>query len=177
MLSFKKFLTIFKGLGFSEKELHDFYQSVSKTVILRIAGKRLWPEIFRIEEQHQWPILCELDAPELPIYRGADKALLGRFIGTIRDEKELRLRKPHMDKVRYWTRLRIVIDERIELFTDIFGFSEADINHCEIVAARYSKIVDDRIVRKKKLWKIGLGTGAATLAGAAAWYLYIKDKK
>ncbi|HMK56788.1 MAG TPA: hypothetical protein VK448_09145 [Dissulfurispiraceae bacterium] len=177
MITFKKFLTIFRDLGFSEKELRIFYQSVAKTVILRIAGKRAWPEIFNIEEQCQWPILSEIDDPELTIYKGADKALLERFVHTIKEEKDLRMRKPYLDKVRYWTLLRAVIDERIVLFTDIFGFSEADIRHCEMVAARYSEWVDNRITRRKKLWTIGIGTGAATLAGAAAWYLYNKDKK
>jgi hypothetical protein len=177
LIKLKEFLSIFRGIWFSDDELRIFYYSVSKTVILRLAGKRLWSEIFRIEEQCQWPVIRKIDDPKLPIYKGADRALLERFIETIHEEKSLRSRKAYLDKVRYWTRLQVVIDERIELFTQIFGFSEGDIRHCELVAARYSKMVDGRTARKKKLWTIGIGTGAATLAGAAAWFLYKKDKK
>ena len=177
MIKLKEFLSIFRGIGFSDDELRIFYHSVGKTVILRLAGRRSWSEIFSIEEQCQWPVIRKIDDPKLPIYKGADKALLERFIETINEEKSLRCRKAYLDKVRYWTRLQAVIDERIELFTQIFGFSEVDIRHCELVAARYSKMVDGRTARKKKLWTIGIGTGAATLAGAAAWYLYKKDKK
>ncbi|MGO9950698.1 MAG: hypothetical protein ACLPN1_00625 [Dissulfurispiraceae bacterium] len=177
MITLDEFLSIFKGVGLNNDSLRIFYYSVNKTVILRLVGKRLWSEIFKIEEQCQWPIFKEIDDPKLPIYEGADRGLLGRFIETIHAEKSLRDRKEHMDKLRYWTRLRVVIDERIELFTQIFGFSDEDIRHCEMVAARYSKMVDGRIARRKKLWTIGIGTGAATLAGVAAWYLYKKDKK
>lgn len=178
MITLKEFLSIFKSLGFSDDELRAFYHSVSKTVMLRFEGRRSWSEIFRIEEQCQWPVVRRIDDPKLPIYKGADKVLLERFIETIHEEKSLRSRKAHLDKVRYWTRLQMVIDERIELFTQIFGFSDEDIRHCEMVAARYSKMVDGRTARRKKLWTIGIGTGAAaTLAGAAAWYLYKKDKK
>jgi hypothetical protein len=177
LITLEEFLLIFKGLHFSNEELRVFYQSVSKTIILKIEGKRSWPEIFRIEEECQWPVIKRIEDPGLPIYKGADRILLDRFIVTIHNEKNLRSRKPHMDKLRYWTRLRVIIDERIELFTQIFGFSEEDVRYCEMVAARHSRMVSERAVRRKKLWTIGIGTGAATLAGAAAWYFYKKDKK
>jgi precorrin-6B methylase 2 len=46
------------------------------------------------------------------------------------------------------------------------------------VAERYSRIRERRIRNRKKMWKIGIGTGAATIAGAAAiWYVSKKDKK
>jgi len=179
MLSFKGFLSIFKGTEFTEAELRDFYDSVKKAVILKMAGRRCWPEIFKLEEQAQWPVVCRIGDPDLQIYKGADESLLDRFIKTIDEEKRLRKRKASIDKVRYWTLLQALIDERIELFTNIFGFSEKDFKHCEMVAARYSKMVEGRARNRKKMWTIGLGTGAAaaTIAGAAAWYLYKKDKK
>jgi hypothetical protein len=177
MVTFKGFLSIFKDTEFTVSELRIFYFSVKKSVILRQAGRRFWPEIFKLEEQSQWPVVRRIGDPNLPIYKGADRALLERFIKTIDEEKRIRERKASFDKVRYWTLLQSLIDERIELFTNIFGFTEKDFKYCEIIADRYSKIVEKRIKNRKKIWTIGLGTGAATLAGAAAWYMYKKDKK
>ncbi len=177
MVTFKGFLSIFKDTEFTVSELRIFYFSVKKSVILRRAGRRFWPEIFKLEEQSQWPVVRRIGDPNLPIYKGADRALLERFIKTIDEEKRIRERKASFDKVRYWTLLQSLIDERIELFTNIFGFTEKDFKYCEIIADRYSKIVEKRIKNRKKIWTIGLGTGAATLAGAAAWYMYKKDKK
>jgi hypothetical protein len=177
MVTLKGFRSIFKDTDFTAEELRVFYFSVKKSVILRRAGRRFWPEIFKLEEQSQWPVVCRIGNPDLPIYKGADKALLERFVRTIDEEKSIRKRKTSIDKVRYWTLLQSLIDERIELFTNIFGFSEKDFKYCDMVAERYVKIVEQRIRNRKKIWTIGLGTGAATLAGAAAWYMYKKDKK
>jgi hypothetical protein len=116
--------------------------------------------------------------PKLPIYKGADKVLLERFLNTIAEEKSVREQRSSLDKVRYWTMLRSIIDERIELFAWIFDFSKEDVRYCEMVAERYSMIRERRIQKRKKMWQIGFGTGAATLAGAAAlWYISQKDKK
>jgi len=177
MVTFKGFLSIFKDTDFTASELRIFYFSVKKSVILLRAGRRFWPEIVKLEEQSQWPVVRRIGDPNLPIYKGADRALLERFIRTIDEEKRIRERKASIDKVRYWTLLQSLIEERIELFTNIFGFSEKDFKYCEMVADRYSKIVERRISNRNKIWTIGLGTGAATLAGAAAWYIYKKDKK
>ncbi len=116
--------------------------------------------------------------PKHSIYEGADKVLLDMFIKTISEEKNIRERRSSLDKVRYWTLLQSVINERIDLFTHIFGLSQEDVRHCEKVAERYSQIMERRIKNRKKRWKIGIGTGAATLAGAAAlWYISQKNKK
>ncbi|MEW6587528.1 MAG: hypothetical protein AB1442_18205 [Nitrospirota bacterium] len=178
MVTFKEFSAIFKGTDFTNEELRKFYYSVRKSIILRLVGKRSWPEIFKLEGECQWPVLRNIGDPGLPIYEDADKALLERFIKTISEEKNLREYRSSFDKVRYWSLLQSVIDERIELFTRVFGFSKKEVEHCRTVAERYSKIRDRRIKTRKKMWKIGIGTGAATLAGAAAlWYISKKDKK
>ncbi len=178
MITFKEFSSIFKGTDFTAGELRNFYYSVKKSVILRLVGRRAWPEIFRLEEKCQWPVLRMVGDPKHSIYEGADKGLLDMFIKTISEEKNIRERRSSLDKVRYWTLLQSAIDERIDLFTHIFGLSQEDVGHCERVAERYSQITERRIKNRKKLWKIGIGTGAATLAGAAAlWYISQKDKK
>lgn len=178
MITLTEFSAIFKGTDFAAQELEKFYYSVKKSVILRLVGRRSWPEIFTLEENCQWPVLKLIGDPRHSIYDGADKILLDRFIATISEEKNIRERKSSLGKVRYWTLLQSVINERIDLFTQIFGFSQEDVRHCEMVAERYSYRLDRRIKDRKKLWKIGVGTGAATLAGAAAlWYLSQKDKK
>jgi hypothetical protein len=147
-------------------------------VTLRLTGKRSWPEMFKLEDRCQWPVLRKLGDPELSVYEGADPALLERFIKTISEEQNLRERRASFDKVRYWSLLQSIIDERIELFTQIFGYSDKDIEHCERVAERYGKIREKRIRDRKKMWKIGIGTGVATVAGAAAlWYVTKKEKK
>lgn len=178
MIPFKELSDIFQGMGFSEATLKKFYFSVRKSAILRHLGKRSWPELFTLEERCQWPILRNIDNPELPIYAGADRTLLDRFIRTLSAEKELRAHKSSMHKVRYWSFLQALIEERTELLVHIFGFSEEDVRHCELVAERYSKILEKKAREKKKLWQIGIGAGAATLAGAAAiWYISTKDKE
>lgn len=178
MITFGQFSANFKGTDFKGEELKKFYDSVKKTIILRLAGKMSWPEIYRLEETCQWPVLKKIGDPALSIYKGADKDLLERFIKTISEEKELRGRKASLDKVKYWSLLQLVIDERTSLFTQVFGFHKEDMGHCERVAQRYSRIREKRIKTRKKMWKIGIGTGAATLTGAAAlWYISKKDKK
>jgi hypothetical protein len=178
MIRLKEFLNIFKGTGFTEGELRKFYYSVKKSLILRHIGKRSWPELFTLEEKCQWPVLQRIDDPKLPIYSGADKALLERFMKSISKEKEMRTYKSSMHKVRYWSLLKEVIEERIDILVSIFGFTEKDLRYCELVAERYSKILERKAGEKKKLWQIGIGAGAATLAGAAAiWYISKKDKK
>jgi len=178
VVTFKEFSAIFKGTDFPKEELRSFYYSIRKSIILRLVGKRSWPEIFKLEGECQWPVLRMIGDPGLPIYEGADKTLLERFIKTISEEENLRQYRSSFDKVRYWSLLQALIDERIELFTRIFGFSKKEVEHCRTVAERYSKIRERRIRNRKKMWKIGIGTGAATLAGAAAlWYISKKDKK
>ncbi|HYA32218.1 MAG TPA: hypothetical protein VED67_05600 [Thermodesulfovibrionales bacterium] len=178
MISFKGLAAIFRGTGFTDEELRAFYDSVKKSVTLRLTGKRSWPEMFKLEDRCQWPVLRRLGDPGLPIYEGADPALLERFIKTISEEQDLRGHKASFDKVRYWSLLQSIIDERIGLFTQIFGYSDKDIERCERVAERYGKIREKRIRNRKKMWKIGIGTGVATVAGAAAlWYVTKKDKK
>ncbi len=178
MVTFKEFSAIFKGTDFTNEELRKFYYSVRKSIILRLVGKRSWPEIFNLEGECQWPVLRKIGDPGLPIYEGADRALLERFMKTISDEENLRQYRSSLEKVRYWSLLQSLIDQRIELFTHIFGFSKKEMRHCEMIAERYSTIRERRIRNRKKLWKIGIGTGAATLAGAAAlWYISKKDKK
>jgi hypothetical protein len=179
MIGLKEFTAIFRSAGFSEGELKNFYYSVKKSVILRYLGKRSWPDLFRLEEHCQWPVLRRIDNPDLPIYRGADRELLSGFVRTITEEKKIREGKQSIEKVRYWTMLQSLIEERIGLFTQIFDFCRKDIRHCEMVAERYGKILDRKAKTRKKIWQIGIGAGAAaTLAGAAAyWYISKKEKK
>ncbi len=178
MVTFEELAAIFKDTDFTNEELRRFYYSVRKSIILRFVGKRSWHEIFKLEGECQWPVLRMIGDPELAIYEGADKVLLERFIKTIAEEKDLREHRSSLDKVRYWTLLQSVIDERIELFTHIFGFSTREVEYCKAVAARHVKIRERRIKVRKKMLKIGIGTGAATLAGAAAiWYISKRDQK
>jgi hypothetical protein len=179
VISVKEFFSVFRGAGFTEGQLFEFYSSVKKSVILQNLGKRSWPELFKLEELYQWPVLGKIDNPDLPIYRGADEELLDRFIKTIKEEKEMRGRKSSTEKVRYWTKLQALLEERIALFTHIFGFSPDDVKYCETVAERYGKILDRKAKNRKKKWQLGVGAGAAaTLAGAAAyWYISKKEKK
>jgi hypothetical protein len=178
MINLKEFLKTFKGMDFKEEELKIFYRSIKKLIILQYFGKRALPELFKLEDKCQWPVLQRIDNPELPIYQEADRSLLGRFIKNIKEEKALREEKDKIDKYKYWNRLKTILEERIELFKDIFDFCEKDIGRCETVAARYRKMRERKIENRKKLWKFGIGAGATALAGAAAiWYLSKKEKK
>ena len=178
MISFEEFRDIFKDTEFKEVELRDFYYSIKKSLLLRCVGKRSWPDLLRLEEKCQWPILQRIADAELSIYRNADRELLDRFIGSIAEEKRIRGKRASGGKIPYWSLLRSLIEERIELFTQIFGFSRADVIHCEAIAERFSRIVEKKTEDRKKLWKIGIGAGAVTLAGAAAlWYISKNEKE
>ncbi|MDI6729097.1 MAG: hypothetical protein QMD44_09275 [Thermodesulfovibrionales bacterium] len=178
MINLKEFLKTFKGMNFREEELKIFYRSIKKSIILRYFGKRSLPELFKLEEKCQWPILQRIDNPELPIYKEADRSLLDRFIKNIKEEKALKEEKDKTDKYKYWNRLETILEERIELFKDIFDFCENDIKRCDMVADRYREMMERRIENRKKLWKFGIGAGATALAGAAAiWYLSKKEEK
>ena len=176
MISLKEFLKIFRDTGFERPALENFYRSVRKSTILLHLGKRSLSEIFQQEEDHQWPILQRIDNPDLPLYRGADKALLKAFIKTIEKEKNLREQKGKTERVRYWSSLKEVIEERAELFRSIFNFCKKDDRHCKAAAERYKRITDRKAKKMRTAWGIGIGTGAA--AGAAAfWYIKKKEKK
>jgi DNA repair protein RadC len=123
-------------------------------------------------------VLQRIDDPDLPIYRGADKELLALFIRTIRDEKDIRQQRGTKARADYWLRLQAIITARTELFMQIFGFSKKDKSRCEAVAERYRAILEKRVQNRKKAWKIAVGTGAATVAGAAVlWYLSRKSEE
>jgi len=178
MIHLKEFLKTLKGTDFKEEELKVFYRSIKKSIILQHFGKRSLPELFKLEDKCQWPVLQKIDDPGLPIYKDADRALLNRFIKSIKEEKALREEKDKTDKYKYWSGLRSIIEERLELFKDIFDFCEKDIKGCETVAERYRRMRERKIENRKKLWKFGIGAGATALAGAAAiWYLSKKEKK
>jgi hypothetical protein len=178
VIRFEEFSDIFHEMNFRPEELKKFYSSVKKSVVLRHLGKRAWPAIFALEEGCQWPVLEKIDNPNLSIYRDADTPTLERFLKTISSEKNLKMRKSDLDNARFWTLLQCIIDERTDLFMKIFDFTGKDVMHCKIVAERYGKILERKIRNRKKLWKIGIGAGAATLAGAAAlWYYSRKDDK
>ncbi len=176
MINFDEFKDIFKGMGFAEEELKKFYYSIKKSLILKYVGKKSWPDLIKLEERCQWPILQRIADPNLSIYRGADKKLMEKFIKNVSGEKSVREKKIS-GKIPYWVQLRALIDERIDLFTQIFGFSVRELKYCETVAERYSQIIERRVKNRKKIWKIGIGAGAVTLAGAALWYISKKEKK
>ena len=178
MISLIGFLKIFKDTDFKERELKIFYRSVKKSVTLRFFGKRSLSDVFKLEEKCQWPVLQKIDDPGLPIYKGADRELMDKFIKNIEKEKDIRAQRKEMKSASYWSALQSVIEERIGFFKDIFGFCKKDVRHCEMVAERYRRMLERKIENKKKLWKIGIGAGATALAGAAAiWYLSKKEKK
>jgi hypothetical protein len=176
MISLKEFLKIFRDTDFERSALENFYRSIRKSTILLHLGKRSLSDIFQQEENHQWPVLQRIDNPDLPLYDGADKALLDAFIKTIENEKALREQKRHMERVKYWNSLLEIIEKRAELFRSIFNFCKKDDRHCEAVAERYKRIGDRRARKRRTAW--GIGIGAGTAAGAAAlWYISKKEKK
>lgn len=133
-------------------------------------------ELFHQEETCQWPILREIDNPDLPLYRKADKTLLDAFMETIKNEKMLREQKKYMERVKYWSSLLTIIEKRAELFRSIFNFCKKDETRCDAVAERYKRIGERRTKKRRTAWGIGIGAGAA--AGAAAlWYISKKDNK
>ncbi len=179
MLSYSEFLRIFQSIGLSEDEIRQFYRSVKKSIILRHLGKQAWTEIFRMEEEFQWPVLQRIDNPNLPIYQGADRTLLDAFIQNIRKEKKIRMQKGGKGKETGWIAFQTILGERIELLKDVFGLSQKDREFCTRISERYRKAIEKRIREKKKAaWMVAAGAGAATVASAATlWYLSKKEKK
>lgn len=178
MVTLQQFIKVFKDSGIEYAELRVFYHSVRKSIILLHLRKHSWAELFEMEEKYQWPILRIIDNPQLPLYRGADKSLLNAFLDTISREKTLRANKRHMEKVKYWSGLQDLIEERSQLFISIFAYTKKDIRRTEAVAKRYRELSDRRTKKQLTAVGIGFGAGAAAAAGAAAlWYISKKEKK
>lgn len=175
MVSLQQFLKIFKDSGIEHEALRAFYHSIRKSIILLHLRKHSWSELFQMEERLQWPVLLAIDNPELPLYRGADQALLKAFLDTIAREKALRANKRHMEKVKYWSALQEVIEERSNLFISIFAYTKKDLRRTEAVAERYRELSDLRM--KKQLTAVGIGASAAAAGAAALWFIAKKDKK
>jgi hypothetical protein len=177
MVTLQQFIKVFKDSGIGYADLRVFYHSVRKSIILLHLRKHSWSELFEMEEKSQWPILQVIDDPQLPLYRGADESLLNAFLDTIAREKKLRANKRHMEKVKYWSGLQDLIEERSRLFISIFAYSKKDIRRTEAVAGRYRELSDRRM--KKQLTAVGIGAGAAAAAAGAAalWLISKKDKK
>jgi hypothetical protein len=177
MIGLKEFLIIFKGTDFNEEELKIFYRSIKKLIILQCFGKRALSELFKLEDKCQWHVLRRINNPELSIYNKADRELLDKFIKNIKEEKVLREEKDKTDKYKYWSRLRSIIEDRLELFKDIFDFCEKDMKICEAAAERYRRMREQRIEDKKKMWKFSIGAGVVALAGASAILSLSKKEK
>jgi hypothetical protein len=116
MISLKEFLITFKGMDFNEEELKIFYRSIKKSLILQCFGNRSLPELFKLEDKCQWTVLQRINNPELSIYNKADRDLLDKFIKNIKEENLLREEKDKTDRYKYWSRLRSIIEDRLELF-------------------------------------------------------------
>lgn len=178
MTNFREFIKSFENTGIDVEELKIFYRSVRKSVILSFFGKRALPELFKIEDKCQWPLLQRIADPSLPMYQDADKELLDAFIESIKDEKALREGNRRIDSDKYWRALFDIIAGRIEIFKTIFDFCNKDVRRCEIVAERYKRSRQRKIENSKQLWKFGIGAGATAFAGTTAiWYLTRRDKR
>jgi hypothetical protein len=178
MTNLREFLKFFEDTGIDAKELKIFYRSVRKSVILRFFDKRALWELYKLEDKCQWPLLQRIADPALPIYENAHKDLLYAFMRSITAEKDLRAEKDTMDRDKYWLALFSLIEERIEIFKAIFGFCKKDAKRCEIVAERYRRSRQRKIEDCKKLWKFGIGSGAAALAGSTMlWHFPRRSKR
>jgi len=172
MIRLREFSDIFRGTDFTERELKKFYYSVRKSVILRLSGRRSWPALLRLEESCQWPVLQRISDPQLPIYQGADGVLLDRFIRTISEERIIRGQGSSTNAVSCWSRIQFIIEERIDLFMQIFDFCRKDITHCEKVAERHMRIKERRIKHRGKLSRPNTVAGVETLGRTTpVWHL------
>jgi hypothetical protein len=160
MIRFREFSDIFTGTDFTGRDLKKFYYSVRKSIILRLSGRRSWPELLRIEESCQWPVLQRISDPKLPIYQRADGVLLDRFIKTISEESIIRGQRSSINAVSCWYRLKFIIEERTDLFIQIFDFCRKDITHCKRVAERHMRIKERRRIKNRgKLSKLNIVAG------------------
>lgn len=175
MISQEEFLKIFKNTGFPEEKLIKFYESIKKSVILFHVGRSTRPQLLKLEKEYQWPILRNIDNPKLEIYKGADPVLLLMFINSIKDEKEILLGKGKFSKEDAWRIFNIVIETRMNLYKNIFGFTKKDIEWCKKVAERYRKVITRR--KKNALLKSGLGIAAAGVVGTGIYFLIKNNGK
>ncbi|MBU2109434.1 hypothetical protein KKB71_00525 [Patescibacteria group bacterium] len=177
MISIEKFLEIFKNTDFPRKKRVRFYHSIKKSVVLCEVGRKAMDLLLKIEEKDQWPILKEIDDPELDIYKDADQVLLNEFINSIKDEKELRSEGKIRDRVckkDAWLILRILVQARTELYKNIFSFSKKDLERCKKSTIRFERIFNKK--RKERLLKTGIGVVALGAAAAGAYLLTKKSK-
>jgi hypothetical protein len=169
MISLDEFFKIFKDTDFSREKLAKFYKSIRKSVILFYAGKKARPQLLKLERESQWPILQKIDDYKLNIYKGADPILLSSFIKTIKDEKNILLNRQKISKNNAWRIFNAVIETRIKLYGDIFGFTKKDKDWCKKAGERYENILLKK--RKNFLLKSSLGIIAAGAIGTGIYFL------
>lgn len=165
MISRGEFLKIFKDTSFPQKDLGRFHRSIKKSVILFYAGRNSLPLLLKLVTEDQWPILKEIDDPNLSIYEGADPELLAAFIETIKRQKEN----------NSWLVLRDSAQKRAELYERIFDFSPQEIEVCKRVGIKFEEILIKKS-RKRRLM-VGGGIAAAGAVGAAGAFLWWKNRE
>ncbi len=155
MITLEEFLEKFKNNSFSKASLVKFYQSVKKSVSLGfVNGRKAQHKLIEMNGKYQWPILKELDDPQLEIYKDAeDRSLLMKFIESINAQK--RASNPQKTEI-LWKRAQ-------KLYPAVFGFSNKDLKYCQKVGEIYD----------------GIATGVVGAVGVEAYLVAkkIKEKK
>jgi len=171
---------------FSEKEISQFYDSVLQMIenayVARYVDPKTENQVYsKIGEiaEEQWKVLKEIGDEKLDIYRDAeDKKLVAQFVSLIKREKELIERMPK-EKIPYSPEFRNIINERIELYKNVFDYTPKDKQEVKKIAQEKAKEL------LKKRYKgsiiksgiiggvIGAGLTSAVLGGISL----IKKKK
>jgi len=164
MISLEELLKIFENANFIQKALSRFYRSIRKSVVLSYAGRSALPLFLKLDEEVQWPILKEIDDPNLSIYEGTDPELLAAFIQTIRVQKER----------NSWLTLQKSVQERARLYERIFDFSPQEIAACKREGRRFEEILIKKSRKRRLMIGVGVGGGIAAAgavgAGAFLWW-------
>jgi len=167
-----------KDVNFPLEKIDEFYYSIGKSIICLYAGKYGWAKLSKIESEIQWPILSQLDNPNLDIYKSAiQRDSVNLFIKSIKEEKAIRAQKGKLTKNDTLIVFRLLIMDRVESFKVIFDFNKDDIKYCQKAAERYIRFqIRAKKQKQENFIKLGIWSGVALGGGYLVHKIIKKDE-
>ncbi len=167
MIKKEMFLEIFlksEDVALFEEDVSSWHETARKAVIISLCGEKAFPRLELLIKKMHWPILKDIDNPQLDIYQrrfAESPALVKKFTDLIKRKKEIVARKgKHSD-------YRKIIYGIVGCYPAIFDFNKDDEKYIKRNIPRYEKVLIARTRRErnKKLAMVAALVGGTVLAG------------
>lgn len=167
MIKKELFLEIFlksEDVALFEEDVSNWHETARKAVVISLCGEKAYAELESLVKKAHWPVLKNIDNPQLDIYRKKfteSSALVKKFTDLIKKKKEVVAKKGK------YSDYRKVIYDIVGCYPAIFDFDEGDEEYIKRNTPRYEKVLIARTRRKrnKKLVMYGALVGGTVLAG------------